>query len=114
MGHKDDRDLREAVQSRGFQPARADAEGLFTQLATAERDEADVAERALARLGPDAARQAIERFPPARPPLRARLCKLVGRIAQTRGSAELRQFLLERLGDEDAKTRRNAIIALGK
>ena len=114
MGQSDDKDLRDAVRSRGFQPARADVDGLFDQLATAERDEADVAERALARLGPEAARQAIERFASARPPLRGRLCKLVGRICQTRGSAELRQFLLERLADEDDKTRRNAIIALGK
>src|SRR3954447_26840809 len=115
MGRRseDDEDLQASVRSRGYQPARADVDHLFARLAQADRDEAELAERALARL-PDAAQLAIARFSPTKAPERGRLCKLVGRVAQKRPSAALIDFLLARLEDDDAKTRRNAVIALGK
>jgi predicted RNA methylase len=100
-------ELAAKVRSRGFRPARADAEGLFALLASGDRDEAELAERALARLGAEAAETARARFPSARAPERGRLCRLIGRLGD-------RAFLLRALGDDDAKTRRNAIIALGK
>jgi 23S rRNA G2445 N2-methylase RlmL len=105
--------LKDAVRSRGYQPARAEVEHLFTRLAGGDRDEALLAERALARL-PDAAELAMARFSASRPPERGRLCKLIGRVAQVRPSGARTTFLLERLDDPDAKTRRNAVIALGK
>jgi predicted RNA methylase len=106
--------IRKAVAQPGYRPSRADAESLFERLPTVDDDMALLMERALARLGLDAARQAIARFPPSLPPLRGRLCRLAGRVAQSTPAGELRAFLLERLDDSDAKTRRNAIIALGK
>jgi 23S rRNA G2445 N2-methylase RlmL len=113
-GSGDTKDLRNAVQSRGYRPARADVEALFARLAAADRDDAEVAERALARLGRSAADEASARFPAARAPERGRLCKLIGRIASEKDDAALRAFLLQALTDEDTKSRRNAIIALGK
>jgi len=106
-----DDDLKRAVRSRGYQPARADVDRLFLLLGTGERDQAELAERALARL-PDAAALALARFTDAKPPLRGRLVKLIARAGVDR--PDVRAFLLERLADADAKTRRNAIIALGK
>jgi 23S rRNA G2445 N2-methylase RlmL len=102
-----DDDLKSAVRQRGYQPARSDVEKLFARLAEGDRDEAELAERALARLS-DAAALALERFEGSQPPLRARLVKLIGRAGGPTS------FLLERLTDSDAKTRRNAVIALGK
>ncbi len=109
-------DLEEKLRGRGWQPSRVEMTALFEQLATADRDDAELVERALARGGPDAARIAIERFSPSRPPARGRLARLVGRLASaaTTPDDELRRFLLAALGDEDHKTRRNAVIALGK
>jgi predicted RNA methylase len=109
-----DDSIRKAVAQPGYRPSRADAESLFERLPSVDDDMALLMERALARLGLDSARQAIARFPPSVPPLRGRLCRLAGRVAHTTPAAELRAFLLERLDDSDAKTRRNAIIALGK
>jgi 23S rRNA G2445 N2-methylase RlmL len=123
----DDEELKKAVRSRGYQPARADADRLFALLASGDRDQAELAERALARL-PEAWELAQQRFPDSTPPLRGRLTRLIGRIASqvrisqvsisgvriSQVSISPVRFLLERLEDEDAKTRRNAIIALGK
>jgi 23S rRNA G2445 N2-methylase RlmL len=127
-----DEELKEAVKSRGFAPARAELEALVARLAGDDEALVEAAERALARLGADAMRVAIARVlgagvdagagagagagEPARPPARGRLTRLVGRVAQEHAGAadEARAFLLARLDDADAKTRRNAIIALGK
>ncbi|HEX8952417.1 MAG TPA: HEAT repeat domain-containing protein, partial [Polyangia bacterium] len=74
----------------------------------------EAASRALARLGVDAARAAIVRFDAAPPVARARLTRLVGRVAQARRDRALAAFLLERVADADDKTARNAALALGK
>lgn len=102
------RDLRlaELARDRSFVPARAELPA-FVQLLASD-DDADAAERALARAGEAGARAAIAAFDGARPPLRGRIVKTVARVPG------FERWLLERLGDGDAKTRRNAIVALGR
>jgi 23S rRNA G2445 N2-methylase RlmL len=106
--------LLQALQSRGWQPARGDIEPLFGLVAAGDRDAAEAASRALARLGHDAATQAMARFDAATPVERARLVRLVGRVAQARPQAALARFLLAQVADRDDKTARNAALALGK
>ena len=106
--------LRARLAGRGYQPARSELPTLFTLLATVERDDADLVERALGRLpAAEVGADAVRLFADAKPPLRGRLCKLVGRLAVD-GPPSLREFVIARLTDEDDKTRRNAVIALGK
>jgi 23S rRNA G2445 N2-methylase RlmL len=106
--------LVRALQLKGWQPARSDIEPLFALVATGDKDTADAASRALTRLGADAARAAIARFDAATPVERARLTRLVGRVAQKRRDRPLAAFLLARIADADDKTARNAALALGK
>jgi predicted RNA methylase len=87
---------------------------LFDLLASEDDDVAKASERALVRVPERAGAEAIRRFPDAVPPLRSRLCALVGRIAAAAPDPELTRFLLERLDDRDAKTRRRAILALSR
>jgi precorrin-6B methylase 2 len=121
----DDARLLEAVRSAGYRPGRADIEPLFERLGRKAGDgrpirtEAvvEAAERALARLGLEAAEAAMARFDASEPPARARLVRLVGRIALERpseGRGAIDAFLLARLDDGDPKARRAAIVALGK
>jgi len=100
------RDLRSAAHDKSFVPARDELPALVDLLA--HDDDADAAEKALARAGDAGARAAMARFDDARPPLRGRLVKVVARVG---GHAP---WLFERLRDADDKTRRNAIVALGK
>src|SRR6185312_10943061 len=104
--------LREALRARGYQPARAELPSLLGRLAEADREEAELVERALERLGAQASEAARARFPAARPPERGRLCRLIGRVGAR--DPEARDWLRGALSDEDPKTRRNAMIALGK
>lgn len=98
-------DLRSAAHDRSFIPARADIPALI-ELLVAE-DDADAAERAIARAGAEGARAVKAAFEATKPPLRGRLVKVIDRI----GGHE--EWLIARLGDSDDKTRRNAIVALG-
>jgi 23S rRNA G2445 N2-methylase RlmL len=104
-------DLEEKLRGRGWQPSRVEMARLFERLALADRDEAELLERALARVGRAAADAALQQFSASRPPARGRLVRLIGRFG---AEAEPRDFLLRALGDADAKSRRNAVIALGK
>lgn len=70
--------------------------------------------RQAARAGSAAVELALRHFEHAAPPLRGRLCALVGRVAQETRDPRTRDFLVKALGDADAKVRRNAAIALGK
>ena len=108
--------LTQALQQKGWQPARSDIEPLFALVAEGDRDGAEAASRALARLGLDAAQLAIARFEGAPPVARARLTRLVGRVAQAKPDAggALAGFLVARIADDDEKTARNAALALGK
>jgi 23S rRNA G2445 N2-methylase RlmL len=56
----------------------------------------------------------MAQFDAARPPLRSRLCALVGRVAVAHADPALDDFLERCLSDEDRKTQRAAIVALGK
>ncbi|HEY2748820.1 MAG TPA: HEAT repeat domain-containing protein [Polyangia bacterium] len=106
--------LTRALQLKGWQPARGDVEPLFGLVAAGDRDAAEAASRALARLGLDAARAAVARFDAAPPVARARLTRLVGRVAQAKHDPALIDFLVARIADADDKTARNAALALGK
>lgn len=99
-------DLRAAAHDRSFIPGREEVPALLELLVS--DDDADAAERAIARAGAEAARVVIERFTGASPPLRGRLVKVIGRMG---GHAD---WLIGLLADSDQKTRRNAIIALGR
>ncbi|MGZ3429792.1 MAG: hypothetical protein ACXVCV_24240, partial [Polyangia bacterium] len=106
--------LTRALQLKGWQPAKSDIEPLFALVAAGDKETADAASRALARLGVAAARAAMARFDESPAVARARLVRLVGRVAQARGDKTLAEFLLGRVANEDDKTARNAALAVGK
>jgi 23S rRNA G2445 N2-methylase RlmL len=102
------RPLSEAVRDPGFTPRVRDLDALVDLLVDDALEKH--AERALARLGSAAVEGLRVRFEAAAPPLRARVARVLGRL----GDAEAaRGTLIAALGDADAKTRRNAAIALG-
>jgi 23S rRNA G2445 N2-methylase RlmL len=100
--------LEQAVRDPGFTPALRDVAALVDLLN--DEDLAKGAERAIARVGPAALETLRTRFEGARPPLRGRVMRVIGRLAADPGA---RKVLLAALDDGDAKTRRNAAIALG-
>jgi 23S rRNA G2445 N2-methylase RlmL len=106
--------LTRSLQLKGWQPANSDVEPLFALVATGDKEAAEAASRALARLGVVAARAAMVRFEIGTPVERARLTRLIGRVAQARSDRALAEFLIDRIADPDDKTARNAALALGK
>lgn len=102
--------LAQAVQSASFTPRRSDLEPLLDLLG--ERDVAGAVERAVCRLGTEAIPAVRQRLQEAKPPLKPRLARLLGRLG--RGDADVMGDLVELLADADPKTRRNAALALGK
>jgi 23S rRNA G2445 N2-methylase RlmL len=72
------------------------------------------AERALARAGGAALERLSAHLETARPPLRARIVRAVGRVAVGATNDAVARMLVEMLQDDDPKTRRNAAIALGR
>jgi predicted RNA methylase len=108
-----DFELKTAIGDPGFSPRRADVPELLGLLA-AEEPVARQAERALSRLGAAVHAQVLDDFRGAAPPLRGRLLRLIGRLARGEAGGALSPVLVAALADADAKTRRNAIIALGK
>ncbi|MBI4511954.1 MAG: hypothetical protein HY698_20140 [Deltaproteobacteria bacterium] len=112
--------LAKAVGSRSFTPRRSDVPVLLALLA--EEDDAlqrDV-ELALARIhaGPHGEDSVVKEISNAlqvsKPPLRGRLARALGRLCAAVDSAAAREALLALCFDEDQKTQRNAVIALGK
>jgi precorrin-6B methylase 2 len=106
--------LAEAIRSPSFTPPLREAPALFALLGGPDPDLSRDAERALLRAGPAVLEPVLERLRAgARPPLRGRLCRVIGRLAPRSGAA--RAALLSIVADpaEDEKTRRNAVIALG-
>ena len=97
------RPAQAGLAAKGYQPARSDIEPLFALVATGDRDQAEAASRALARLGSDAATAALARFDGAAPVMRARLTRLVGRVAQKRSDRALGEWLV---GASPTATRR--------
>ncbi len=106
--------LASTVRDPGFTPRRGDRDALLDLLADPDEDTAEAAERVLVQLGVDSARAALARTDGARPPARGRLVRLAGRVAATENDPGLWDALVERLSDTDAKTRRNAVIALAR
>ena len=102
------RPLTEAVLDPGFTPGARDLGPLVDLLADDALEKH--AERALVRLEGAAAARLAERFDASRPPLRARIVRVLGKLA---ADEKARTALLAALGDADAKTRRNAAIGLG-
>jgi len=107
----DDFDLRAAIRSPSFTPAVADVAALLDMVCA--EDDAE-AERALERVGVAAGRAAIARLDGERGTARGRLARALGRVALATGDGALGEAVERLLDDEDAKTRRNAIIAVGK
>jgi len=106
-----DSDLRRALRQPSFPPGRRDLPALFELLG--EEEVAEDVERALLRVGAEAFAQAEARLSTATAPLRGRLARVSGRLAQA-GDARARARLIDLLDDADAKTRRNAVLFLGR
>ncbi|MDP9151347.1 MAG: HEAT repeat domain-containing protein, partial [Myxococcota bacterium] len=100
--------LESLLSDPGYTPRVRDVEALVELLA--DDDLTSHAERAIARVGAPALAALRRRLDKATPPLRARIVRALGRLAN---HAEARTALLDGLRDADAKTRRNAAIALG-
>lgn len=105
--------LEQAVADPGFFPRQTDVPGLL-DLVTSGSSVADAAKKALVRFGPEAAKATIAKSAEVDAKSRARLVPLVGRFAAEESSAELTDFLVGRLADEDAAVRRAAANALSK
>ncbi|HEY6461466.1 MAG TPA: hypothetical protein VIY73_14970, partial [Polyangiaceae bacterium] len=69
------RPLTEAVRDPGFTPGARDLDPLVDLLADDDLDK--LAERAVLRLGAAAAAHLLGRLDPARPPLRARIVRVL-------------------------------------
>jgi predicted RNA methylase len=103
-------ELGSRVVDPGFTPSVRDLDVLVDLLADDER--AVAVERAIARAGPVAFPTLVSRLRDAAPPVRGRIVRTLGRLAQA-GHTESRDLLLAALEDADPKSRRNAAIALG-
>src|SRR4051812_28664007 len=106
-------DLGQAIADPGFTPRIGDVEALLSWIAVGD-EHAEDAERALLRLGIAAGQAAAARAEAAEPAARARLTKLVGRIAAGPGGEALAGSLMRAVTDADERTRRAAAHALGK
>ncbi len=105
------------LREPGYTPAVREIPLLLQELAVVEdKKSIAVIEQALERQRELSLAAAQKQFDaPAKPPLRARLVHLMGRLSALRPSEEPPQrWLLERLTDEDEKSRRSAMQALGK
>jgi 23S rRNA G2445 N2-methylase RlmL len=110
--------LLDRARAAGFTPGRRDIAPLLDSVVSAE-EERDVrsAERALARRAELALPAALARLAAAeRASERARLLRLVGRVAGAdgRACAEVAAAAAAALGDPDPRVRRQAALALGR
>jgi 23S rRNA G2445 N2-methylase RlmL len=97
------RDLRAAVKSKGFTPKASDAAALVLLLE--DEEVGKDAERALERIGA----RALDALLKAKPT--ARTTRALSRFAD---DPRAQDAMIAALDSDDAKTRRNAVIALGK
>lgn len=118
LAQRQGRSLLVALRDRGFTPRRKDIEALVASLGTDDDDAVDDILRAVLAHPEEALDRALERFSGSRPPLRGRLVKLIGRLLAVPALApradEMWRWVIARLEDDDAKTRRNAALALGR
>lgn len=105
------------VRDRGFTPGLKHVPALLDLLGSVDEDDAPEVERAIARVEAAnvarAANAVVTRAREAERPLRARLTRVAGRLAQA-GADDARAWLVEAVADADPKTRRAAARALGK
>jgi 23S rRNA G2445 N2-methylase RlmL len=108
--------LLRALVGKGYQPAEHEIEPLLALVVAGEREQAEAASRALARMGRAATAAALARLSAnsATAHARSRLVRLLGRLAHKTRDAQLVELLLARVGDDDEKTARHAALALGK
>ena len=97
--------LAAAIREPGFSPRRSDVPELFELLASDEVS-ARHAERALSSLGKSIRDQVLASFESSAPPLRGRLCRLIGRLAR-KDPGEWAPVLVACSSDADPKTLRN-------
>ncbi len=113
---RDENALREAVLSSGFTPAARDIDGLVPLLGDADEGVARSAERAIVRAAAGAAPAVVARLlsraDAVLPAARARLFRVVGRLAPT--DAAPARALVAGLTDADARVQRGAANALGR
>lgn len=110
-------DLAARLADPGYTPARHEIAHLLILVKGGSEVDSDRAERALGRLGMAAAPEALASLASAQGPERARVVRLIGRLArsvQPDEARDLRQALLERLEDVDDVARRQSIVALGR
>jgi 23S rRNA G2445 N2-methylase RlmL len=103
------RPLPESLRDPGFTPRAKDLDALVDLLADDELRRH--VERAIVRLGAAAVEGLKARLASSEAPLRARIVRVMGRLAQDDRAAEALRAALD---DGDAKTRRNAAMALGR
>jgi len=103
-------ELRAAAANPAYTPSRADVPDLVALVA--EDEDAVELERALARQPVASARAAKEALRDAVAPARARLVRLLGRLAAD--VPDLVPVLVALAGDADPKASRVALVALGK
>jgi predicted nicotinamide N-methyase len=97
------------IRDPGYTPSVRDVGALVELLA--DDDLAKHSERAIVRAGAAAIATLRERLVGAVSPLRGRIVRAIGRLAD---DAAARDVLIEALDDADPRTRRNAAIALGR
>ncbi len=104
--------IDERLDDPGYTPSIKHAPRLVELLAGDEALAAKAA-RALVKLGDAVVDRLLAAFETATPPLRGRLVDVLSDLSRAGARAEaLRAFLVGALDDADAKTRRNAVIAL--
>lgn len=107
-------DLAERVTRPGFTPGARDLERLLDLLSQPDEELAKCTVRAIAQMGPKAARAARGRFEGSTPPARARIVSALTRIGSRSTEPGLVAFLVDCTRDGDRKTRQYALSALGK
>ncbi|OGH57403.1 MAG: hypothetical protein A3G34_04400 [Candidatus Lindowbacteria bacterium RIFCSPLOWO2_12_FULL_62_27] len=106
--------LLDAVREKSFTPSVRDVDALIELLKTANDERVQAVQNAILRVGRPAAACLLARLPGSTRPVRGHLVKILGRIGQVAPAPDIRDALLALLYDEDLKTRRNAVLALGR
>lgn len=110
---RDAASLLNAMRDTSFTPGLRDMSGLIDLLESADDDGVKAVQHSIARAGPAAASCILARLPESVRPVRGHLVNILGRIGRDTRDSEIAGTLLSLLYDEDLKTRRNAVIALG-
>ena len=101
-------------RGKAFTPSVKDAPELVTLLATEDEEIAEQAAKALELIAPSALAAILAVLPESVRPARARMVKVLGRLAGALPDSELVATLVELSADKDLKARLNAIAGLGR